>query len=176
MGCVLATFLILHYIGHYYQLYIAYSSCMLVPYNVSISLCFCYHIQLPLEDQLKQQSKEQAQILEVKLKKQSEDQSKHLELQGEEQGKKLEEKLQKQSEEQIQILEAKLKDQSVEQGKKMEEIDLKMQQKGEEQVQRLEAMLQEQASKTESHIRQLAGEVASMKETVEELLKKLVSK
>ena len=58
----------------------------------------------------------------------------------------------------------------------MEEIDLKMQQKSEEQVQRLEAMLQEQASKTEGHIRQLAGEVASMKETVEELLKKLVSK
>ena len=49
-------------------------------------------------------------------------------------------------------------------------LDLKMQQKGEEQVQKLEAMLQEQASKTEGHIRQLAGEVASMKETVEELL------
>ena len=72
-----------------------YSSCMLVLYSIITLLCFC-HIQLPLEDQLKQQSKEQAQILEVKLKKQSEDQSKHLELQGEEQGKKLEEKLQKQ--------------------------------------------------------------------------------
>ena len=45
-----------------------------------------------------------------------------------------------------------------------------MQQKGEEQVQKLEAILQEQASKTEGHIIQLAGEVASMKESVEELL------
>jgi len=53
---------------------------------------------------------------------------------------------------------------------------MKMQQKGKEQVQKLEAILQEQASKTEGHITQPAGEVASMKETVEELLNKLASK
>jgi len=88
-------------------------------------------------------------------------------------------KLQAQGIDQIQQLDEKLREQSTQQSEQLQQLaatlDLKMQQKGEEQVQKLEAMLQEQASKTEGHIRQQAGEVASMKETVEELLK-LVSK
>ena len=63
-----------------------------------------------------------------------------------------------------------MREQSTQQSEQLQQLaanlDLKMQQKGEEQVQKLEAMLQEQASKTEGHITQLAGEVASMKETV----------
>jgi len=90
-------------------------------------------------------------------------------------------KLQAQGIDQIQQLDEKLREQSTQQSEQLQQLaaatlDLKMQQKGKDQVGMLEAMLQEQASKTEGHIRQLAGEVTSMKETVEELLKSLMSK
>ena len=119
-------------------------------------------LQPPLElEHLKQQSQEQAQLLEVELKKQSEDQRQfllaELKAQSVEHSKQLDEKLREQSEQLQQVA---------------ENLHLKIQRKGEEHV-ILEATMQEQASRTEAHNRHLAREVASMKATIEEVLKKL---
>ena len=91
---------------------------------------FVIIIQLPLEDQLKQQSKEQHN------NNQSEDQ-----------------------------LEQTFRATEWETGKKVGQG-----------TKSIKAMLQEQAIKTEGHIRPQNREIASIKETIQELLKKLLSK